>query len=350
MHNNQPIQPGSLVLPKSASNTNEGGQGGALPVITPTPQLAVIASNTPTVDGQSMVKLRGQAGLSMDSTSAETGGLDFSDTKVVDPAILAQPAPAPYTQGAYYDSGQVVPAYSAPPTQAQPGVLVSVPAVVGQADIVNQPNLQPTQAEYQYYQAPPMAPSSTPISQSQVSVASPLLVASAPPLPLAPVPQPALQVVPPSPINSPPMAIPPTSPVAPSVPIPQPNAPAPTTAPNPQPTQPVSSAPTSPAQPNSQKDWLVYAALAIGIISILAQVFVSGTPGFAIILVGISLVGIFLGFKSLKGGKRSIAVAVVIISALALVSAVVQAGIAINIARKCQTDPSYAAQSAQCQR
>jgi hypothetical protein len=95
---------------------------------------------------------------------------------------------------------------------------------------------------------------------------------------------------------------------------------------------------------------LVYAALAVAIISILAQVFVSGTPGYAVVLIGISLIGVFLGFKALKGAKKGIAVSVIILSSLALVSAAVQAGIAINIARKCQTDPTYAAQSAQCQR
>ncbi len=107
---------------------------------------------------------------------------------------------------------------------------------------------------------------------------------------------------------------------------------------------------TNPTQQPRQKEWLVYAALAVAIISILAQVFVSGTPGYALVLITISLVGIFLGFKSLKGGKKGVAVTVVIISSLALISATVQAGIAINIARKCQTDPGYAAQSTQCQR
>jgi nitrate reductase NapE component len=117
----------------------------------------------------------------------------------------------------------------------------------------------------------------------------------------------------------------------------------------PAPAQPVAAAQNPAAQPR-QREWLVYAALAVAIIAILAQVFVSGTLQYAVVLIGISLIGVFLGVKALKGSKKGIAVSVIILSSLALVSAAVQAGIAINIASKCNNDPAYAAQSAQCQR
>jgi hypothetical protein len=95
---------------------------------------------------------------------------------------------------------------------------------------------------------------------------------------------------------------------------------------------------------------VVFAALAVAIIAVLSQIFVSGTAGYAIVLAGLAAVGIFLGIKTIRGPKRGLAVAAVILGVLALISAIVQAGIAIRIDQKCKNDPVYAAENTQCQR
>jgi hypothetical protein len=99
-----------------------------------------------------------------------------------------------------------------------------------------------------------------------------------------------------------------------------------------------------------QRDWVVFAALAVAIISILAQILVSGTAGYAIVLAVLAIVGIFLGVKTIRGPKRGMAVAAIILGSLALISAIVQAGIAIRVDQMCKNDPDYAAQNTQCQR
>ena len=192
--------------------------------------------------------------------------------------------------------------------------------------------------------AQPMGVPQTPMSVQPVATQAPVQQV------LQPIQQPPVQPAPLQPMPQP-VAQPAQQPAPASVSISQPAAGQPQANPaasQPSPTtQPPSASP--PSGQNRQREWLAYVALAIAVISILAQVFVSGTPQYAVVLIGMSSVGIFLGFKTIRGGRKSVAVAVIIISVLALISAAVQAGIAINIANKCRTDPTYAAQSAQCQ-
>ena len=358
MHDNQPIQPGSLVLPKNA--TSPVSDASLAAPASPTPQVVsdpvILAPNVPPNTGDSLIKLRSESGLSLDAGSADVQGSPISGTTVMEPATMAQPAPAPATIPLNSMVQTAPPVMTPPPVPVEQSAAVPVSPALSPSQVAAQNSVSPQGVPPAMSQTPvapvasmaqPMGVPQTPMPVQPAATQAPVQLAPAQQVP-QPIQQPPVQPAPlqpmPQPVAQPAQQSASVSISQPAAGQPQPNPavsqPTPTT-------QPPSASP--PSDQNRQREWLVYVALAIAVISILAQVFVSGTPQYAVVLIGMSSVGIFLGFKTIRGGRKGVAVAVIIISVLALISAAVQAGIAINIANKCRTDPTYAAQSAQCQ-
>ncbi len=70
----------------------------------------------------------------------------------------------------------------------------------------------------------------------------------------------------------------------------------------------------------------------------------------ALILSSLAGGALIIGFMTLKAGKRSIAVAAIVLGSLGVLIGLGQAGYGFYTANLCQNDPTYAASTPQCQR
>ena len=113
--------------------------------------------------------------------------------------------------------------------------------------------------------------------------------------------------------------------------------------PNPAPVAPVP--PIATASPVSttkagKRSSLAIAALIVGIMAVILEIFISNLTNFIIAVAPVSLAAIGLGVPALGSSRRGLAIAGVVLGSLSLVSVIILFSVNIATQSRCQLNPT----------